>query len=301
MTTEAWSVPDATRTAESALAAIGRPLGPLTLLRLGENAIFRHSLAAVLVRVARPTTPVADVARTMQLAAILHGMAVRVGAPALDWANEPVVTQNGPVSIWRYYQPVSGTTLDFHTFGATLRAIHQLQPPVAVPIWDPLASVARRLRTFETEGRIPEAWIDHLRSLAAAVRAGLEAMPTRGTRLLHADAHSGNVLTAADGLVLVDLDNMSTGPLEADFIPTLVQARRFKTPRSRYQALLKGYGYVDEIGLEHSPLVQVRELTMVSWLLQQYGLDSEKDAEMGKRVASLTDDLGGEAHQWFPH
>lgn len=51
----------------------------------------------------------------------------------------------------------------------------------------------------------------------------------------------------------------------------------------------RGYGLHNPWILHESPLVRLRELFMIVWLLQQYGNSEDVDRELELRMASLDD------------
>ena len=285
-----WSVDQARRAAVAALATVGQRPDELCLVRLGENAIFRTAPATVILRVARPTTSFQDVARAMNVASQLAESGLPVGAPALDWSQGPIATPYGTVAFWHYYEPSHQPT-DFYEFGRTLRLIHETHIPLSLPQFDPFSATQTRLQNAEEHQLTPVAWIHRLRERAFQVEARVRAEANNsGLALVHGDAHSGNVIMSTNGFVLVDLDNLSYGLPIVDLVPTFVQERRFGSSSERLDTVLSGYGGLSRTEIAASPLVAVRELTMVTWLLQQYGLNETVNWEIAKRVDSILDD-----------
>ena len=87
--------------------------------------------------------------------------------------------------------------------------------------------------------------------------------------MIHGDMHYGNVLCLPGRrLLLIDFDQVCRGPLEWDLVPNLVTARRFGMPAADYQAFCAAYGHDLRTSPDADTFVRLRELGMVSWLLQ---------------------------------
>jgi Ser/Thr protein kinase RdoA (MazF antagonist) len=88
--------------------------------------------------------------------------------------------------------------------------------------------------------------------------------------LVHGGAHTGNVLSTADGRFLFcDLDSVYYGPREWDIVPTAHSNARFGRPRADYLTFADGYG-VDVAQTELWPLLcEMRELQPVTTVLPQ--------------------------------
>jgi Ser/Thr protein kinase RdoA (MazF antagonist) len=282
-------------TAERCRAALALPDEPLTLLRLGENALFRAGGTDLLLRVARPGTAVDEVARTMTVARTLRARGVPVGEPADDaGGGNPVVLDGVVVSLWRYYRERADRRIDYAAFGRILRTFHDVGAGLSggVPPWDVFPVTRRRLRAAARTGA-PGAWLDRLSTLADRLEGELaEFRPVLPAGVIHGDSYSGNLLDTDGGLVLIDLDNVSVGPREVDFAPTVVQLRRFGLPESNWRQLTGAYGLDDAAALLDSPMVRLREVYMTAWLIQQFGNDVSVDRELELRVGSLDEQPG---------
>lgn len=299
---KAWSIGDATGTADQAASMLGLAGAGVCLLRLGENAIFRLEGTDLVLRVARPGTSVESVRRVIEVSMLLRSAGVLVGEPvAASTGHNPLILDDEIVSVWRYYEQLLRGNFDYRAFGSILRGFHEHSLPAAgsLPQWDAFSHTKSRLLAVRSRGA-PSEWIDDLDCLVRELELELQSFtPGLSVGVIHGDAHSGNALNTANGLILIDLDNIAIGPRDADFAPTLVQDRRFARARRRWPEVCAGYGFTPPVPLD-SPLVRARELFMVAWLMQQYGINEQTDRELGIRVKSLRDEPS-RLTPWNPH
>lgn len=297
----AWNTEDAAQAAREALTVLGMPGKPFHLLRLGENALYKVECADLLLRVARPITSRDRVRRSLVAARMLGAQGIPVAQPAaLSNVEEPLILSTGIVSAWRFYPSAPASHINFNDFGGLLRNLHDHGPDVASLLddWDPIAPIRRRLLSAAEIGA-PRPWTDELYHRLNTIEQDLELLdPILSVGIIHGDAHTGNILSTEQGLVIIDLDDLCTGPREVDLIPTLVQLRRFSVTEDDWASFVEGYGMDDPSLLDSSPLASLRELHMTVWLLQQYGLSEELDKELELRISTLHE-RGGWT-RWHP-
>ncbi len=101
-------------------------------------------------------------------------------------------------------------------------------------------------------------------------------------------------------LLLIDFDVVARGPMEWDLVPNLVTYRRFGLSDAEYDAFSSAYGYDLRASPDVATFVALRELGMVTWLLQQYGTSSAIDAEIHLRVRTIAEP-GPRATAWSAH
>ncbi|MGH4021508.1 MAG: phosphotransferase enzyme family protein [Pseudonocardiaceae bacterium] len=290
--TGAWTANDAVIAAHEALAVLGIGQRQLHLLRLGENALYRILGTDLLLRVARPGTTPEDVYTIIAAAAKLRANGVPVCEPAVQaHPDGPIFLKDCVVSVWKYYTEIPGASTDFGEFGRALKNLHVNSAEIAdrLPSWNPLEITRRRLRAVSEIG-VPLQWINDLIRRVEEFQEELSIFePILSSGVIHGDAHAGNVLNSEGGIILIDLDNLAIGSREADFAPTIVQLRRFELSVERWTEFTRGYGLRDSWALQESPLVRLRELFMIVWLLQQYGNSEDVDRELELRMSSLDD------------
>ncbi|MGW0657558.1 phosphotransferase family protein [Streptodolium elevatio] len=282
----AFTVDHAAVALAGACADAGLTAEGATLIRLGENAVFRLA-APVVGRVARSEELMTEVDRSVRVSRWLE----EVGYPAVrvvSGIRQPVVAAGQAVTFWR-------AVADEERFasagqlGELLRGLHALDVPedLGLPVLEPLASTRRRLTTLSALGR------DDVAFLAARtddLQAHYEELDfVLPSAVVHGDAHVGNALLDADGRsVLIDLDGFAVGPREWDLVvPALYVDRLGWHTAAEYDGFVQAYGF-DVLGWDgYSVLADMRELDMVVWLAQNVGHSAEIAAEVARRVSDL--------------
>jgi aminoglycoside phosphotransferase len=138
-----------------------------------------------------------------------------------------------------------------HGLGAALAALHGLEPPGHAPPFERLD-----VRAIErAAATIARARPDCVGSIADLLDALLEAWPAAAaTVCLHGDVHLKNAIVSGGAVVLIDLDQVSTGPSAAD-LGSLLAALRYSRvvgeltaadEQAQARAFLAGYATVRE-------------------------------------------------------
>jgi hypothetical protein len=292
----AWREEDASAAARRALAAVGRPGVEVSLIRLGENALFDVPRLGLLVRVARPSRDPAQVALTVTIARTLSAGGFLTAEPFDTGPTvQPLVFDDGAVTIWRRLTETGSPGFGLDDFGALVRRFQEAAAPLAdrLPQWDPLGRTRERLRAAAATGARAE-WLGVLGARVEEVDAQLaEVTSVLGVGVIHGDAHRGNVLLTAEGPRLIDLDEVCVGPREVDLAPTRVACRRFGVSEAEWAGFSAGYGFDLADSPMAGPLVAWREVAMTVWLLQQHG--DAVDAELALRVQTLG---GPDGRRW---
>lgn len=170
------------------------------------------------------------------------------GAPILAPLNiTPLpVGDSHIMTLWSAGTPTSEVRL-----GVLLKGLHPQKIPQGyvslVPQWN-VSATSRKVT-----GRLE------------LVRDAIPTPPLRNV-LCHGDAHVGNTVLHDDEVVFVDLDNLTLAPCEFDLAPSVVATRRFPNLAHTPNRTVEDYGMdnVDENLLNW--FVELRELTMLSWL-----------------------------------
>jgi Ser/Thr protein kinase RdoA (MazF antagonist) len=264
-----------------------RPAGA-ELLRLGENAIYALPSQAVVVRVARSDT--ADVqARVAKELAVAQWL-VSHGFPALrprDDLPQPVHAEGRLITFWEYVppSPVEPTVTDL---ASLLRDLHALPAPhFAVPVLDPFPVMRDRLRIAHG---VKQRDVDFLTEACARAEAAFATiMDQNPSGVIHGDAHRGNLLAHGDRILLIDYEDVALGPRAWDLVPTATAVDRFGLPPTDYEAFCRSYGQDVTKCDEYSALRTIRELFMVTWLMQN-AQSGPAAAEFALRMESLRKD-----------
>jgi aminoglycoside phosphotransferase (APT) family kinase protein len=231
------------------------------LLRLTNNAVYALPDAEIVIRITRSNRlqdrvhKVVDLARWFEE---IDAPTIRL-APSID---QPLQTGHLRATVWRYIPPAMPEPM-LADLGSVLREFHSLGlPPFPLPRWDPVADVRRRMADAEAlrheDREFIQDWCDRLEPRITDLNARTEP------RLVHADAHVGNVLRTRDGrVVLCDFDATCVGPWQVDLVAVPVGEARFGR-EGAHRALASSYGY--DVTTDHDwPLLrEARELKMVA-------------------------------------
>jgi Ser/Thr protein kinase RdoA (MazF antagonist) len=175
-------------------------------------------------------------------------------------------------------------------FGGLLRHFHDLATSQTglVDEWEPFELIRPRLAAARRDG-IERALFEPLEARLAALEASVPGLVSGlGGGVVHGDAHYGNVMCLPGHRhVLVDFDQVARGPLEWELVPSLVTSMRFGMPDADYDSFSAAYRYDLRTSPHVSTFVALRELGMVTWLLQQYGTSAAVDEEIRLRIRTM--------------
>jgi Ser/Thr protein kinase RdoA (MazF antagonist) len=299
-----WKEADARMAADDVLGRLGLDVPFLPLLRFGENALYAYPERGLVVRVARPGTPPAAIARTLEFVRRIAAEGMPVSEPTdVPGVDQPVVTSTGVVTLWRYHDVDAGCRVRPEELGAIIRRFHRIAASHAdlVDPWEPFALIRNRLAVARCD-QLPAELLEPLENLLAALEVSAPHLTTTlGKGVIHADAHYGNILCLPGHiLLLIDFDQVCYGPHEWDLVPNLVTRRRFGMSESDFRAFSTAYGYDLRDSADAGMFIALRELGMVSWLLQQYGTSAAIDAQLRLRVATIAENSTNPV-QWSAH
>jgi len=301
----AWKESDARMAAFDVLARLGVDPPDLELLRFGENALYAFRDRRLVIRVARPSTEPADVARMVEFVRRIAALGMPVSEPAdLPDLVQPVVTSTGVVTLWTLHDVDDGCRVSAPELGGLVRRFHDLAAPQADLLggWEPFGLIRARLAAADRDG-LERSLTGPLVDLLASLETAVDRLSARlGVGVMHGDMHYGNVLCLPGRrLLLIDFDQVCRGPREWDLVPNLVTVRRFGLAESEYQAFCSAYGFDLRTSPDAETLVRLRELGMVSWLLQQYGRSAVIDDEIRLRIDTISEPVGPAATRWHAH
>lgn len=283
---------------KQACGIAGLDAGGARLLRLGSNAVY-HLTTPVVVRISRHDAGEETARRSVTVARWLESAdypAVRV----ID-VDQPVSIDGHTITFW---QSVSDDGDQYATVGEVaevLARLHRLDAPdyLNLPPLAPFHDAAKRIvangwlnpgdREFLTE-RLSEMQERY---------AGLEFVLPQG--VIHGDAGIGNVLHDRQGKpVVIDLDGFAIGPREWDLALTAIYYDSFGWhTRDEYETFVQVYGF-DIMQWPGYPVMRdVRELLMVTWVIQQAGERKQVAAEASKRIKALR--TGASRKDWKPY
>ncbi|MFE9323511.1 phosphotransferase family protein [Nocardia sp. NPDC052278] len=283
-------------TARRALELAGTRLGVATddaqLIRMGENAIYALPPADVVARIARSEQRRARVEKELAVARWL----ARHDFPAVRVAEqfEQLIPADGRLITFWQLVDITGEPTEVE-LAALLRDFHTLpEPEFPLPTFDPFSAVPARLAN---PGNADPTAIEFLTELYYTLRTRYAELElTTPHTVIHGDAHINNIIPTPPGPILSDFEAVARGPREWDLTTVAMTVDRFGLPRTTYQAFADTYGY-DVTGIPGYPvLCAVRELTMVTWLMQIIDVSPQHAQEFAHRVDSLRS--GDQQQRW---
>lgn len=248
------------------------PTAGATLISHSSNAVYLLPEVPAVARVTSGPGGTDRVVRTQAITAWLvdRGFGATAPLPGVDVVD---IDDRTSVSFWAFYpqadhQPPA-TSSDL---GRLLRDLHDLdvehdKPPVDVPVWLPLESLADTVSDPEQSvvlADIERTWLlRRIREIRDQLSA--EHWPL-GRGLIHGDAWAGNLLwdAAAQRMLLGDWDWVSYGPREIDLIPTWHAAIRYGRTEAWTRAFVDQYGYDLATTSAYDVLVQMRDLVQLA-------------------------------------
>ena len=261
------------------------------LLRFGENAIYRLSRHPIVVRIARSATFLPDVQKELNVAKWLASVDLPAVRPA-EVARQPLVVNGQVVSFWELI-PESGESATVVDLARLLRRLHGLPPPdwFTLPALEPFRRIDHRL---EHARGISTGDQRFLRDLYARLRERFETVSfVLPTSVIHGDAQTSNLIRHIDGSVrLSDLDPCMVGPPEWDLTLTALYYGRLQWhSEEEYRAFADTYGFDVLRWPGFEVLADIRELRMVTWLMQNIEETPAIAAEVRRRLVTLRDGI----------
>jgi len=258
------------------------------LLRHGENAVYRLVHHPVVARIARH----ADAPRTeVAVAAWL----AHSDLPAVRMCDgmDQLLAIDGRVITWWDLIVEAPDKPAFEDLASILRRLHDLPPPItaSLPRFDPMPRVLGRLTA--AGANVADSDHEWLVGRHAELRAAYESLSfVLEEGPIHGDAHLGNLMRREDGtVVLIDLEAFAWGPREWDASVFAAAYAVFGwMGEAEYRRCVDRYGW-DPLTWSGFPTMRaIRELNMVTWLMQRAGESAVVDEEIARRLGDLRND-----------
>lgn len=282
---------------QEACEATGLNASGARLLRLGSNAVYRLE-APVVARIARPDAGTETARRTVAVARWLES----AGYPAVRAISieQPVIADGHAVTFWEAVSDDGDEYATITQVADVIARLHALTAPenLRLPELDPFSGFSDRI---ESSTWLTDSDRDYLMEESARLRseyAALDFVLPHG--VIHGDANIGNVLRDPQGNpVVIDLDNFSTGPREWDLVETALFYDRYDWhTREEYETFVNVYGYDIRQWPGYPVLADVRELAMVTWIVQKASENDKTAKEARKRLDAHR--TGGSRKDWLP-
>lgn len=284
----AFTLADATATLGAACSAIGVSAVGASLIRLGENALFRLADDPIVVRIARSPAVFPDATKEVAVASWLRD----IGIPAAEPTShiQPITALDRPVTFWRLIND-SGIRPTISDLASLLRRLHHAAAPpeLALPPLNIFDRVSNRITA--TQVLAPEErnfLTTRLEALQRKYDSLQFALPQSA---LHGDAHQSNLMRQPDGQVLlIDFERFAFGPPETDLAVTATEYLIGWHTDEAYASFCETYGF-DVTTWDGFPTIRaINELKMTTWLMQNVGESDKIADEFRTRLASLHND-----------
>lgn len=266
------------------------------LLRDGENALYRLP-NGVIARISQPGQQQAA-RREVAISRWLNASGIPA-VVAIPDTQQPVDIGERSVTFWEEL-PEHRQGTPAQVAGA-LRRLHDLPIPEGVPLQplDPFVRLAQRIQSAPIAEH-HRRWLGAQASTLSEQWAALT--PRLTARVVHGDAWAGNVVSTADGrVILLDLERCSIGPPEWDLVSTAVKHTTYGgISRHEYDEFARTYGRDVTDWVHFNLLRDIRELRMTTYIAQQAARDDRLHREATLRIACLRGQHGARPWPWTP-
>ena len=285
-----WSEQRAGQLAREALAAVGIRGARTTLVKFRDAfATLRVESPPLLVKLAAPEAKDA-LARSIRLGEFLREAGVPVASPAVELAAAPVRTGERWAGLWHWENSLPVRPSPEAT-GRTLRQLHDALAEwrERVPALDPIVTSAERLASIRRSGALPAASVAFLAWRLDELRHAWDRFESElGEGPIHGDFKVANLMTGAEGPLILDLDDVRVAPREWD-LATISRSAHDGWSRQEWPAFASGYGHDLLAQPSAEPL---RELTHLGALIFQ--LARQSSPQRVRRGRALLDQWLGE-------
>ena len=265
--------------------------GPVEVVRDGASLLVHQG--DVVVRV-RPEDGRTVAEREVALAHRL--MADRVPVTPLLGDLQPWSIEGHVVTGWRWCPGVRpARSADLGALAGALRSATAAGGAGELTQFDPLGHV---LDVVGDDDRPSACFVrEQVAALAEPFAAAADTDPL-GSCVVHGDLHRENVVVAAEGPLLTDLELGGWGPASYDTAAAVVAVRRYGAPGDGLDRFLTASAADPRSWTGFDVMVAVSELWVAAWAISVAHLRADWAAEADLRVASLRD--GSEA-TWHLH
>jgi aminoglycoside phosphotransferase (APT) family kinase protein len=257
-----------------------------SLMRFGENALYRLTSAPVVVRIARGMDYWESVTKEVNVARWLADL-VFPAAELFEVNGQPIEVSGHPVTFWRFIPGTVAMPSDVGSLGELLREFHRLPSPTdfELPVVDILARVEPRLEKAPVPDDDKRMLLDRCEELREQL-ASLE-FPLAPT-VIHGDAHIKNVMLEAGRTLLIDFESVAWGQPEWDLSMT---ATEYVTAGwwtgNQYAEFTDAYGFDVTAWSGFPTLRATHEIKMTTWIMQNVDQSPDIAEEYRRRIHTI--------------
>ncbi len=262
------------------------------LLRLGECASYRIPKYNWVVRLARGSSVETfnQCKKELKVAKFLNDKGFDTVSPIISDIEQPIKLNNTTATIWNFldHHPLSPPIET--RLGGLLRNFHQLMLSYKEVLQGflPIEQSESRLEVMINSNRKDYNDIDFLLRQCDALKNKFKSFRSKfGIQPIHGDFHNGNILQVSERYYLHDYQDVSLGPKEWDLIGPLIAYKRFHLDKRSLDNFYHGYGYDLRTHTEHNTIYDIREIYIVTWLMQNRYLTKKFYNEVTNRLKSI--------------
>lgn len=291
--------PGSTRaTLEAACRAVGLSAADASLIRLGENALYRLEHQPIVVRIARTMDYWHQVRNEVEVAEWLDGMeypAARVTGPP----GQPIAIDGHPVTFWKFIPGRSALPDEVGVLANLLHRFHALPKPQSFEL--PRIQINNRVERRLETAPVQEVDKSYLLAKFRELRTALDTLDfPLAESPVHGDAHIKNIMVVDETAILIDFEGVGWGHPEWDLSMTATEYATAKWWTDRqYKTFAEEYGYDITTWDGFDILRQIQEIKMTTWLMQNVSHSSNIAHEFATRM--LTIRTGKTSDPWRPY
>jgi hypothetical protein len=261
-------------------------VGDDTVVRDGSSLLMRRG--DVLARV-RPAADRHIAERELTIARRLEADGVPV-TPLVDHTADLVDIHDQVVSLWRWCPPVRDPrSADLGLLAGRLRRDTAPSGPAGLDPFDPIGHVLDAVAACGPDDDVR--WVrERANALIEPFRVASADDPL-GASVVHGDLHLGNVVVAAEGPLLTDLELAGWGASSFDTSAAVVAVDRYGAPAGGLERYLAASGADPRPWPGFATFVAVTELWVTAWAVSVAHRHPDWAAEARTRVATLRDGL----------
>jgi Ser/Thr protein kinase RdoA (MazF antagonist) len=282
---------------DEACRKVGLAADGASLIRIGENALYRLESTPVVVRIARNMDYRASAAKEVNVARWLDELDFPA-AELFEVNGQPIEVSGHPVTFWRFIGGDVAMPNNVGHLGELLRYLHNLPFPARFDL--PTVDILGRVEPRVEKAPVPDADKEMLLDRCEELRNEVATLgfPLART-VIHGDAHIKNVMLDAGRAVLIDFENAAWGQPEWDLSMT---ATEYVTAgwwsADQYADFASAYGF-DVTSWEGFPTLRAtHEIKMTTWIMQNVDQSPDIAAEYWRRIHTIR--TGHVDQHWRP-
>jgi hypothetical protein len=260
------------------------------LIHRGHVAGFALASQGLFVRVGRQDSgPQAENSLRFARYCTAHGLPMI--SPALE-LQRPIVTSCGPVTFWPLL-PSRVVDLDWYWLGGTLAQLHAHGASAPLPLAIRTSNGQLRARRDRFVAHVTDPAVE--RQVDRVVRELGDcsaALASTRRSLIHGDPYKVNVVRTPGGLRLVDYDAAGIGSILLDLVPVYLYYKRFNLPAADLARFIDGYGSDPATYHQFAQILRMRELGMITYLLERAVSSAAYRAELLFRLQTIDEEAG---------